>query len=182
MAIVRFGIVGLGNMGMGHVSAFASHKNAVLTACCDASSERLEKLPAEIKRFTDYGQMIGSGEIDAVIVAVPHYAHVPMSIAAMEKGLHVLCEKPIAVSVKAARELNAVAARHPNLAFGIVLQQRNDFDSTHPCIPFLPICLSMRVKANHREAAAPGHRATALNCSGTPSAGLGSGTHSRRGA
>lgn len=123
---VRFGIVGLGNIGQVHLDGFAQCKNVALVAGCDDSLERLNRLPRSAAKFADYDPMISSGRIDAVLIAVPHYQHVPMSIAAMERGIHVLCEKPIAVSVSEARRLNAVAARHPKVKFGINYQQRTD--------------------------------------------------------
>lgn len=122
----RFGIVGLGNIGQVHLDGFAQCKNATLAAGCDSSAERLNRLPQGAAKFSDYEPMIQSGEIDAVLIATPHYQHVPMSITAMERGIHVLCEKPIAVSVSEARRLNAVAARHPKVKFGINYQQRTD--------------------------------------------------------
>lgn len=121
---LRCGIVGLGNIGQMHLEGFAHCRNAELVAACDIRPEQLEKLPPNVTRYDDYDRMIQSADIDAVLIAVPHYQHVPMSIAAIERGIHVLCEKPIAVSVSEARRLNAVAARHPRVKFGIVYQMR----------------------------------------------------------
>jgi len=123
---VRFGVIGLGNMGGYHVAHFDQVENATLTAVADTNPARLAQHASrqDIKTFERWEDMVASGLVDAVLIATPHYSHVPIAEAAFANGLHVLCEKPIAVSVKAARHLNAVAAKHPNLKFGVMLNLR----------------------------------------------------------
>lgn len=121
---LRFGIVGLGAIAQIHLKSFAACRNVELVAGCDIDASRLDRLPANAKRFTDYSEMIRHGGIEAVLIAVPHYDHVPMSIEAMNAGIHVLCEKPIAVSISAARQVNEVAAAHRQVKFGIMFQRR----------------------------------------------------------
>jgi predicted dehydrogenase len=127
MDTVRFGVIGLGNMGSYHVNYIDALQGAKLTALCDIDPNRLETAAAKFphaSRFTDYQALIGSAEVDAVIVATPHYQHPEMTIAALEKGLHVLCEKPEAVTVGQARRMNTAAADHPQLKFAINFQMR----------------------------------------------------------
>lgn len=130
MKTVRFGIVGLGNMGSGHAGSFLSGKitDGVLTAVCDNNKEKLarfaEKHP-EITAFDDYNTMLKQAEIDAVIIAVPHYEHPPMSIEAFKHGKHVMCEKPAGVYTKQVAEMNAEAGKH-NVVFGMMFNQRTD--------------------------------------------------------
>ncbi|HEY1683231.1 MAG TPA: Gfo/Idh/MocA family oxidoreductase [Tepidisphaeraceae bacterium] len=124
---VRFGIVGLGNMGSIHARSMKDVPGAELTAVCDKDPEKLKKIvdSTGAKGFADYQSMIGSGLVDAVLIAVPHYEHVPMALAAFEKGLHVLCEKPVSVGVKSARQLNdAYTKKYSHLKFGIMFQMR----------------------------------------------------------
>ena len=123
---VRFGIAGLGNMGSFHVESFAGLKDASLTAIADSNPKKLERAGQKTSaaRFERYQDMLASGLIDAVIVATPHYQHPEIALAAFDKNIHVLCEKPIAVSVSDARRINAAAAAHPQLKFGIMFQQR----------------------------------------------------------
>lgn len=126
---VRFGIVGLGNMGSIHSRAMKDIPGAELTAVCDIDSEKLSRTTTATgaKGFDDYQKMIDSGLVDAVLIAVPHYSHVPFALAAFEKGLHVLCEKPISVGVKSARELSdAYAKKYSHLKFGIMYQMRTN--------------------------------------------------------
>jgi predicted dehydrogenase len=124
---VRFGVVGLGNMGSFHVDAMANIKGATLTALCDASAANLErngqKVP-QAKKFENHQQMLDSGLIDAVLIATPHTLHPPIAIDAFARGIHVLCEKPLAVTVKQGRAVLDAAAKHPELKFGMMFQQR----------------------------------------------------------
>ncbi len=122
---VRFGIIGLGNMGSDHIRYFPTLENATLTAICDVDQGRLDKFAhLNLPAFTDYRQLIDSGRVDAVIIATPHYFHGEMARYAFSKNVHVLSEKPAAVSVKDARMTNEAAARAPHLKYGIMFQTR----------------------------------------------------------
>ncbi len=123
---VRIGIVGLGNMGSLHVTSVGNVSDAVLSAVCDCDEAKARKFAdqAGCRAFTDAITMFKSGSVDAVIIAVPHYDHTPLTIAAFEHGLHVLTEKPIAVHVKDARKMIEAHARHPELVFAAMFQQR----------------------------------------------------------
>jgi predicted dehydrogenase len=124
---VRFGIVGLGNIGGFHATYLPTLDHAAVTAICESDNARLETWAKKLNvaGFTSPQELIESGLIDAVIIATPHTEHVPLALAAMAKGLHVLCEKPIAVGVKAARELNeAYEKKYSHLKFGMMFQLR----------------------------------------------------------
>lgn len=123
---VRFGIVGLGNMGSFHVDSFASLKGATLAAVCDASQKNLDAAgkKTSAKRFGSYQEMLAARGIDAVLIATPHLLHPEIALAAFDKGVHVLCEKPLAVTVGQGRAVVDAAAKHPNLKFGMMFQQR----------------------------------------------------------
>ena len=126
MEQVRFGIVGLGNMGSFHVETFAHVKGASLEAICDASPQNLEaagrKTPA--RRFDRFQDMLAAGAIDAVLIATPHFLHPPIALAAFERDIHVLCEKPLAVTVKQGRAVADAAQAKPQLRFGMMFQMR----------------------------------------------------------
>jgi predicted dehydrogenase len=128
MEKVRFGIVGLGNMGSHHAAYMNSVEGATLGAVCDIDAELLARISTKhnVPGFKTYRELLDSGTVDAVLIAVPHYDHMPMAIDAFAKGVHVLCEKPMAVSVKAGREGIAAYAKHPNLKFGIMFNQRSN--------------------------------------------------------
>jgi predicted dehydrogenase len=122
---VRFGIVGTGGMGSGHVSTIQNVEEAQLMAVCDVD-ENAVKPHAEklgIKAFTDYKELIDSGLVDAVIVATPHYYHPIVAVYAMKKGLAVLSEKPMAATVKAGDEM-IKTAKEKGVPFTIMYQSR----------------------------------------------------------
>jgi predicted dehydrogenase len=129
MDIVRIGVIGLGNMGTHHIKYLSAGEveGAKLTAICDVDPARLQQAQPkhDVLRFGSHHEMFNSGAVDAVIIATPHYDHPPIAMDAFSKNLHVLSEKPLAVSVNAARKLNEAAAKHPNLKFGIMFNQRS---------------------------------------------------------
>jgi len=104
---VRTGVIGLG-MGASHANAIVSGKvpGLELVAVSDYAVEKAKNYP-EAQFFKDGGEMIASGQLDAVIIATPHYAHTPLGIAALKAGLHVLVEKPISVHKADAERLLA---------------------------------------------------------------------------
>lgn len=131
MDTVRFGVVGLGNMGAHHVNYFS--KNAVegakLGAVCDLNPDRLKMVGAQldVPRFTNHHEMLNSGSVDAIIIATPHYDHPPIALDAFDKNVHVLSEKPAAVSVNAARKLNEIYTRkYAHLQYGVMFNQRSN--------------------------------------------------------
>ena len=132
MEKVRFGIIGVGNMGSSHAKKFlkGAVTNGVLTAVCDLKPAKLQKIKEmegseNVATFTDYKEMFASGLCDAVIVAVPHYSHPPISIDAMNAGLHVICEKPAGVYTKQVKEMNEVAKKSDTL-FTMMFNQRTN--------------------------------------------------------
>lgn len=125
MKELRFGIVGLGNMGRTHARTLLDGKapRARLAAVCDENPEKLEEY--EVATFTDSAKMISSGEIDAILIATPHYSHTTIGIAALKAGLHVLVEKPISVH-KADCERLIAAHKNKKQVFAAMFNQRTD--------------------------------------------------------
>ncbi len=127
---VRFGIIGVGNMGNSHITMHlkGEHKELRITAIADINPERLEtaakKLPG-VKAYNSAEELLDSGEVDAVIIATPHYDHSPIAQYAFSKGVHVLTEKPAGVYAKQVREMNEAAAK-TDLVFGIMYNQRTN--------------------------------------------------------
>ncbi len=128
MDTVRMGVIGLGNMGSHHARYLAAGATAgaTLGAVCDVDPARRAAVTADVPKFATPAELFASGTVDAVVVAVPHYDHPPITTAAFDAGLHVLCEKPVAVSVNAARAVNAAAAAVPHLRFGVMFNQRTN--------------------------------------------------------
>ena len=88
--------------------SFASHPQAEVAAICGRTKARAQEMAAKYgiaRVFTDYRQLIGSGELDAVAVATPDDLHHEMTMMALDAGLHVLCDKPLALTAAHAREM-----------------------------------------------------------------------------
>lgn len=105
---VRVGVAGVAGMGMFHVLAFGKLEGAELTAICDVWPKALEgagDMVPDAKRFTDFEEMCGSGVADAVVIATPNVLHAANIRTALKAGLHVYCEKPLAVTVGECREI-----------------------------------------------------------------------------
>ena len=103
--MARIALIGLGTMGRTHRQTVLDGKIAGLEVrALSGSAESLASLPerAGESRFQDAGDMIRSGEIDAVLCCTPHPQHAPIGIAALHAGLHVLMEKPLGVHRSAA--------------------------------------------------------------------------------
>ncbi len=126
MEKVRLAVIGIGNMGSHHCRSIATMNNAVLAAVCDIKRERADKFAAEFncKAFYSTDDLFKAKVADAVIVAVPHYSHPDITIEAFRNGLHVLCEKPIAVTKSEGERMVAEHNKHPELQFALMFQQR----------------------------------------------------------
>ena len=108
MKQVKIGIIGVGNMGSAHLNNILSGKCPELqvSAVADINPARLqwvkETTGEAIALFSDAEAMLDSGLVEAAIVAVPHYDHPRYAIACMERGIHVMVEKPAGVLRQAA--------------------------------------------------------------------------------
>jgi predicted dehydrogenase len=131
METVRVGIIGIGNMGTKHAQKIVEGKvkGMTLTAVADTNPDRLDwaknTLGDKVELFDDGDKLLECENIDAVIIAVPHYDHPRFVMSAIEKGLHVVCEKPAGVYTKAVREMNEFAAKH-NKVFAMMFNQRTN--------------------------------------------------------
>lgn len=123
---VRIGIIGSGVMGQAHMRNVKNTKRVKLAAICDMNAEAVKRLSEEhgVKGFTDANEMFKSGLIDAVMIATPHYSHTPLTLAAFEAGIHVLCEKPIAVHKADAEIMLEAHKKHPELKFAAMFNCR----------------------------------------------------------
>ena len=125
---VRLGLIGCGGMGRGHLNTIKDMPRAKLTAASDSFEQNLSTVVEqyEVKGFEKADDLLDSGLVDAVIIATPHYFHPTYSIAALERGIHVLTEKPVSVTAKAAEEVNNTAAKHPELKYAAMFQMRTN--------------------------------------------------------
>ncbi len=108
MKPLRVAVVGLGLMGRRHAAVLAAHPAAELVAGVDLSSPARESFRAEFDVPTVHS--LSTVDADAVIVALPDNAHRAVAVEAIERGWHVLVEKPLATSVADARAIADAAA------------------------------------------------------------------------
>jgi predicted dehydrogenase len=127
MKEVRLGIIGVGLMGSTHARYMHKISRVKLTALCDIDKTKADALAAEVncKAWYDSEKLIRSGDVDAVLIATPHYFHTTIGIDALKAGLHVLCEKPISVH-KADCERLIAAHTNPKQVFAAMFMQRTD--------------------------------------------------------
>ncbi|ACQ81606.1 oxidoreductase domain protein [Beutenbergia cavernae DSM 12333] len=109
---LRAGVIGLGWAGQQHVNAYAAAPGVELVALAAKEEELLASIGdahGVAGRFTDWQQMLAEADLDVVSIATPTFLHSPMTVAALEAGLHVLCEKPMAENATAAARMVAAA-------------------------------------------------------------------------
>lgn len=130
MKIVRVGIAGIGAIGTAHANAIFNNKveNMKLCALCDIDNERLNSLKnefPEISLYSNSEEMIDSTELDAIIIATPHYFHPTIAEYAFKKGLHVLTEKPACVYTLSMKPVMEAYKKSGKL-FAVMLNQRTN--------------------------------------------------------
>jgi myo-inositol 2-dehydrogenase/D-chiro-inositol 1-dehydrogenase len=108
---IRIGLLGTGRIGQVHAASISESKDAELTWVADVFLEGAEKTAAQYggKATEDPANVFASGEVDAVVIASPTATHVDLIDAAIDAGVHVLCEKPIDLDINRVDALRAKA-------------------------------------------------------------------------
>lgn len=121
MERLRVGMIGAGGIARAvHIPQLQSHGKVDLVWCADIDETAAHQTAA---RFgipvagTDYRRLLAEHPVDAVTIATPHNAHYPAVMAALEAGVHVCCEKPLAFSLREAEEMAAEAERRGVITF-----------------------------------------------------------------
>lgn len=112
MSKIKIGIIGTGSISNLHMAGYTRLDNVEVVAACDLNGKRAEEFAEKygIKHvFTHYDEMLKMKELDAVSVCTWNNGHAPASIAALKAGKHVLCEKPLAMNVGEALEMESAA-------------------------------------------------------------------------
>lgn len=120
---LRVGVVGCGQIAWSaHLPGFARHPDAELVAVADTDGERAERCSREFgapNSYDSFEEMLDATELDALGVCVPNKFHAPYAVAALERGVHVLCEKPPAMTGEEASAMAEAAERNGGvLTFG----------------------------------------------------------------
>lgn len=115
-ALIRVGVVGMGKMGLSHLSVINAHPDVEVVAICDSARYVLDVLSkyCGIPAYEDYAVMLKEAALDAVLIATPSALHAAMVRSALEandgKGLHVFCEKPFCLNAADGNALALLAA------------------------------------------------------------------------
>jgi len=111
--VTRVGLVGLGTMGRNHLRVLTELDGGSLVAVCDQDASTVSAAHQKygIRGYGSWLEMFDRERLDAAVVAVPTRFHREVGLAALDRGLHVLIEKPIAASLQEGRELVEAAAR-----------------------------------------------------------------------
>ncbi|WP_177182665.1 Gfo/Idh/MocA family protein [Paenibacillus sp. OV219] len=103
-----FGIISASYMAMDHVRGVKANKHAEVKAICDIDLAKAERVAAEFfiqDYYADYTELLKRDDIDVIIVSTPDQLHAEMTIAALEAGKHVLCEKPMALTIEECKQM-----------------------------------------------------------------------------
>jgi len=109
--MIKGSIVGLGKMGLSHAAILGAHPDVEMVAVCDTTSLVLEafKKFSKVKTYTDYYKMLTTENPDFVVIATPTRFHYPMVKYALERGIHVFCEKPFTLDAGEGKLLSEMA-------------------------------------------------------------------------
>ena len=94
--MLKVALVGVGGISGAHIPAWEAMADAELVALCDIRPEQMEKYPDK-HHYTDFGEMLDNEQIDILDICLPTYLHADFAVQAMQRGIHVLCEKPVSL-------------------------------------------------------------------------------------
>lgn len=130
MEKLKIGVIGVGNISNEHIQAYLKNPNVELYAFCDINETQLKMMAEKYgvtHTFTNKDEMLALPELDAVSVCTWNSEHAPCTIAALNAGKHVLCEKPMATTVEEAIAMKEAAERSGKLLqIGFVRRFGND--------------------------------------------------------
>ena len=112
---IRVGFIGCGGNASGHIGRVLDIPEAEAVALCDVSQASMQRAKernpaaAALPEFTDYQEMLTQVELDAVEISTPHTLHFEQIMASLDRGLHVLSEKPMVCTVDHAHQVMAKA-------------------------------------------------------------------------
>ena len=118
---VRIGVIGTGNIGSQHI-ALLMEGGAPAAALAATASRSSPRMATGVPHYADYREMLASGGLDAVLIATPTLTHQEVAEVALQHNLHILMEKPLAMSVGQA--LSLVGKTPPDIQFAVMLNQR----------------------------------------------------------
>lgn len=126
---MKYGLVGFGTIARVHVRAITEILKSEIVAICDTNIDDKKESAAGLgaRLYTDYRDLLANEAVDAVVILTPHYSHPDIGVAALQKGCHVFCEKPVAVHKQHAAAL-ALALEHSDRVFAVNYMNRFRLD------------------------------------------------------
>ncbi|MFC0524835.1 Gfo/Idh/MocA family protein [Pontibacillus salicampi] len=115
MTMINIAVIGCGSIAKHrHLPEYAQNEHVNIVAVCDIVETRVKTMAEQYgaKSYTDYTELLAQEQVDAVSVCLPNALHAPVSIAALDAGAHVLCEKPMATSKEEADQMIEAAKRN----------------------------------------------------------------------
>lgn len=109
--MLKIGLVGVGGISGAHIPAWNEMEDAELVALCDIRNERLEQYPDK-RHYNDFDEMLAKEEFDIIDICLPTYLHADYAIKAMEKGINVICEKPISLKAEDIERVYSTAEKN----------------------------------------------------------------------
>ena len=120
--MLKVGLVGAGGISRAHIPAWIAMEETELVALCDIRPEQMEEFPNQ-RHYTDFDEMLEKETFDILDICLPTYLHVDYAVKAMEKGIHVICEKPISLKEEdVARAYDAAKRNHVSFMIAQVLR------------------------------------------------------------
>ena len=109
--MLKVGLVGVGGISGAHIPAWQSMEDVELIALCDVRPEQMTRYP-ELRQYTDMDDMLAKEQLDILDICLPTYLHADAAVKAMERGIHVLSEKPVSLKAEDVHRLYETAKRN----------------------------------------------------------------------
>lgn len=109
--MLKVGMVGIGGISGAHIPAWEAMEETELVALCDIRPERLEAYPDK-HLYTDFEEMLNGEQLDILDICLPTYLHADFAVRAMERGIHVICEKPLSLKAEDVERVYGAAGRN----------------------------------------------------------------------
>ena len=135
MKSIRVGIIGCGVIGPTHAESFKAIDDVEIVWACDLHRDRAEKLAETYGApnvTTEFSEVLADADVDGVSICTDHASHVPLVIAALDAGKHVLCEKALVANQQGLDAMMAAHASHPKQILAAISQHR--FEAINRCL------------------------------------------------
>ncbi len=121
---MKVAVIGLGDISHIHIPILKAMENVELSVV--DSNEAKRDLVPEVPFYSSVDELFAADKPDVIHICLPHWLHYPIAVKAAEAGVHVFCEKPLALDTEEAEKFAELERAYPNLRFGLCLQNRNN--------------------------------------------------------